>query len=256
MPRFAPAIGMLVAIALAGACSGSDGRTERHVTVFAAASLTDAFTALEQRFEASEAGIDVTLNFAGSAELAAQIINGAPADVYASADEANMRRLVRAGVVDGVPAVFARNRLAVAVERGNPLGIRGLQDLARSDVTVVTCASQVPCGSYTDEALAKAGVHLAPASREDSVKATLAKVRLGEADAAIVYATDVPRRAGAPDEGVEGVEIPDDENVVATLLIAVLDDASDRTAAREWVRFVTSPEARAVLVDEYGFLAP
>lgn len=256
MPRFAPAVGMLVAIVLAGGCSGNGGRSGAHVTVFAAASLTDAFTALERRFEASDDGIDVTLNFAGSAELAAQIANGAPADVYASADEANMRRLVRAGVVDGVPAVFARNRLAVAVERGNPLGIRGLQDLARRDVTVVTCASQVPCGAYADEALAKAGVHLAPASREDSVKAALAKVRLGEADAAIVYATDVPRHAGARDEGIQGVEIPDDENVVATLLIAVLADASDRTAAREWVRFVTSPEARATLVDEYGFLAP
>lgn len=247
---------MLVAIVLAGACSGSDGRAEADVTVFAAASLTDAFTALERRFEASDAGIDVTLNFAGSAELAAQIENGAPADVFASADEANMRRLVGTGAVDGDADVFARNRLAVAVERGNPLGIRGLQDLARRDVTVVMCASQVPCGTYADEALAKAGVDVAPASREDSVKAAFAKVRLGEADAAIVYATDVPRRAGGRDEDVEGVEIPDDENVVATLPIAVLKDASDRAAAREWVRFVTSPEARAILVDEYGFLAP
>ncbi|GIU90445.1 MAG: molybdate-binding protein [Acidimicrobiia bacterium] len=226
------------------------------MTVFAAASLTDAFTALERRFEATHAGIDVTLNFAGSAELAAQIADGAPADVYAPADEANMARLVRAGAVDGAPAVFARNRLAVAVERGNPLGIRGLQDLARREVTVVTCASQVPCGAYADQALAKAGVRLAPASREDSVKAALAKVRLGEADAAIVYATDVTRRAAGRDAEVEGVEIPDDENVVATLPIAVLKDTSDRAAAQEWVRFVTSPEARAILVDEYGFLAP
>jgi len=247
---------MLVAIVLVGACSGGDGSDGADVTVFAAASLTDAFTALEQRFEASGARIDVTLDFAGSAELAAQIANGAPADVFASADEATMRRLVGAGAVDGDPEVFARNRLAIAVQRGNPLGIRGLQDLARRDVTVVACASQVPCGAYADEALAKAGVEVAPASREDSVRAALAKVRLGEADAAIVYASDVHPRAGGRDEDVEAVEIPDDENVVATLSIAVLKDASDRGAAREWLRFVTSTEARAILVDEYGFLAP
>ena len=143
------------------------------------------------RFEDEQPTSTVEFSFAASSELAVQIQEGAPADVFASADETNMEKVVDSGDVTAEPAIFARNRLAIAVEQGNPEDIEGLDDLADPDLVVVLCASEVPCGRFADEALANAGVSVTPASRAENVKAALTPVELGEADAAIVYVTDV-----------------------------------------------------------------
>ena len=224
---------------------------EGSINVFAASSLTQAFTALGEQFERDHPGTMVVdnFNFAASSDLLAQIEEGAPADVFASADESNMTKIVEAGSAAGTPVVFARNRLAIAVEPGNPLGIESLADLASSDVKVVLCAETVPCGRFAEEALRKARVAVTPVSREANVKDTLGKV--GEADAAIVYVTDV-RSTGT----VTGVEIPDAENVIATLPIVALEGSGNPELAAAWVDHVTSPEAQRVLIDQFGFLAP
>jgi molybdate transport system substrate-binding protein len=241
------------------ACGGDDdvrttGDTPNlsgSITVFAAASLTEAFTALGEDFRAEHPGTKVELNFGSSSALVTQIQNAAPADVFASAVASNMTKLTDASLSAGAPQVFAHNELIVAVERGNPKGITGLADLGNADLTVVLCASEVPCGTYADQALRRAGVTVRPASREASVKATLTKVELGEADAAIVYVTDVTSSGK-----VEGVRIPEDENVIATLSIAALADTGNGELAAEWVEYVLSPAAQKVLQDDYGFLAP
>jgi molybdate transport system substrate-binding protein len=220
------------------------------ISIFAASSLTEAFTALAEEFEDDHPNVSIVdnLNFAASSDLVGQITEGAPADVFASADESNMQKIVDAGAAAGAPVVFAHNRLEIAVEPGNPLGIESLADLANPDVKVVLCAETVPCGKFADEALQAAGVTVSPVSREANVKDTLGKV--GEADAAIVYVTDV-----ASSGEVDGVEIPDDENVIATLPIVTLKEASNSELADAWVEYVTSPEAQQILTEQFGFLA-
>lgn len=234
------ACAVLVAALALGACGGG-GDT---IHVLAAASLTEAFTRLAAEFEARH-DVDVALSFAASSELVAQIGEGAPADVLASADEETMARL-RSTATE--PVVFARNRMAIAVEPGNPLGIADLTDLADADLRVVLCAEQVPCGRLADEILARADVEVDVSSRAESVKAALATVASGEADAAIVYVTDVEGT-----EDVEGVAIADAENAQTALPIAAL---TDRDAARRFVDYVRSPEARRILVEEFSFTAP
>jgi molybdate transport system substrate-binding protein len=187
----------------------------------------------------------VELNFGGSSTLAAQITQGAPADVFASADQPNMQKVVDAGLA-GAPATFATNRLQLVVGPGNPKGIRSLADLARPGLVVVLCAPAVPCGTYAAQALGKAGVTVHPASQEQDVKAVVTKVQLGEADAGIVYRTDV-RAAGA---AVAGVDIPADQNVTAEYPIAELKGASP--AAAGFVDFVRSPEGQLIL-GGFGF---
>lgn len=243
-------MGLIVALFLAG-CGSDDAPTPGSVKVFAAASLTGAFERLGEAFENTHPGADVEFNFAASSALVVQIEQGAPADVFAPAGEADMQKIVGAGGNATAPVVFARNRLAIAVEPGNPQGITGLADLASRDLTVVLCAEQVPCGRYADQALSAAGVQVTPASRGDSVQATLSLVELGEADAAIVYSTDV-----AASDRVDGVDIPDGQNVIATLPIARLAESGDPETAQEWIDFVTSPAGQAVLTGEFGFLAP
>lgn len=220
------------------------------VTVLGASSLTEAFTALAHRFEAAHPGVRVRTSFAASSELAAQVRQGAPADVFASADTVNMAEVRDAHDTVGTPRVFARNRLEIAVEPGNPRHVRSLADLARPGTVVVLCASQVPCGRLADEALARAGVALTPASREADVKATLTKVALGEADAGIVYVTDV--RAN---DQVAGVPIPSAVNPTTDDPIAVLRQAPNATGARSFVDFVLGAAGRRVLAS-FGFLAP
>lgn len=246
MTRWVAAVGTAL-LAIAG-CGGS-GSAPDTVTVLAASSLTEAFAAIGEDFEAEHPDIDIDFNFAASSELAVQIREGAPADAFASADEANMQKVVDSGDVTGEPAIFARNRLEIAVEPGNPENIDGLADLAEPDLVVILCAAQVPCGHFADEALSNAGVSVTPASRAENVKAALTPVELGEADAAIVYATDV--RAS---DAVAGVAIPDAEDVVAAYPIAPLADG-DVEAARRFIRFVQSRHGQQVL-REFGFLAP
>jgi molybdate transport system substrate-binding protein len=253
---------VLVTLLLAGAgCGGTGGpsgakpRTASSttvpratLTVLAAASLTDAFTQLGRAFEAARPGTKVAFSFGASSALATQANEGAPADLMASADETNVQKVVDAGNASD-PKVFARNRLAILVAKGNPKGIRALPDLARPGVDFVLCAPEVPCGKFGAQALGKARVTAKPRSYEENVKAVVTKVTLGEADAGIVYVTDV--KAAGP--RAEGVDIPDAHNVVAVYPMAVLRQSGRPELARAFLDYVLSPAGQQVLA-RYGFL--
>jgi molybdate transport system substrate-binding protein len=248
------ATGVLGALACGGdrgdGGQGEAGRLEGTVTVLAASSLTDAFVEVARNFEERHPQVDVESSFAASSELAAQIEQGISADVFASADESNMDRVVDSGDVVAKPVVFARNHLEIAVERGNPKRVRSLADLERDGLVVVLCATQVPCGRFADEALARAGVDVTPASRAENVKATLSLVELGEADAAIVYATDTQASGG-----IEGVAIPPGQNVIAGYPIAPLAEAGNPRAAAAFIHYVRSADGQRAL-RRFGFLEP
>lgn len=221
------------------------------VTVFAAASLTESFTEIAKQFEKKYPDVTVRFNFDASSILAAQVHQGAPADVFASADEANLQKTIDSGDVVAPPFVFAKNRLEIAVEKGNPKKIKRLAGLAKTGLVVVLCADAVPCGKYAAEAFTKAGVEVSPASKEENAKAALSKVSLGEADAAVVYVTDV--RAAKGD--VSGVKIPDAQNVIATYPAATVKGSQNPAAAKAWVRFLESKAAQRPL-RKFGFLPP
>ncbi|WP_189208616.1 molybdate ABC transporter substrate-binding protein [Actinokineospora fastidiosa] len=231
------ALGVLL---LVTACSPGSGRTV--VTVFAAASLTESFTALEKTFESIHPDVDLRVNFAASSALAQQLRTGALADVFASADEATMAK-----VAPPSSRVFATNRLTIAVPSGNPAQVTGLADLPR--VVTVVCAPQVPCGAATTTVLTAAGVTLRPASEEQDVKAVLTKVAADEADAGLVYVTDVRGAA------VTAIDFPESTKAINRYPIAVLADAPHPTLAREFVDLVLSPEGQAILAD-HGFGPP
>jgi molybdate transport system substrate-binding protein len=218
------------------------------ITVFAAASLTAAFKDEGTAFQAKHPTASVTFNFAGSASLVTSINNGAPADVFASADAPNMQKVVTAGNVTGQPANFATNKLQIVVPAGNPKGIKGLSDLANPATVVILCAPAVPCGNYANQALTKAGVKVTAKSQEQDVNAVVSKVSLGEADAGIVYVTDV-KSAGAK---VHGVDIPDDQNVIATYPIATVKGGSNPTGGYAFIDFLLSIPGQAILAN-YGF---
>jgi molybdate transport system substrate-binding protein len=240
----------LVVLGLAAASCNGDHDRSREVVVFAAASLTGAFTELGDAFTEANPQTSVTFSFAASSELVAQILEGAPADVYASADLTNMSRLTDAGADASDPVVFATNRSEIIVAPGNPLGIRGLEDLT-DDLIIVICAPQVPCGAYAAQIFANAGVTVTPDSFEENVKAVVTKVTLGEADAGIAYATDV----AAAGDGAGGVEIPVEFNVVAEYPIAITAEAPNPDGAQAFVDFVVSDTGRAIL-STYGFTSP
>lgn len=221
------------------------------LTVSAASSLTQAFDAIRVAFEVAHPSVHVTINSGASSTLATQIIAGAPVDVFASADRSNMTKLSDVGLLAGAPVAFATNSLRIIVRKGNPSGIGSLADLTKPGVVYVTCAPDVPIGTYASQALEKAGVTLAPRSLESDVKGIVAKVVAGEADAGIVYTTDVTATKGA----ATGVEIPAAQNVVATYPIAMLADSTNRTAARLWIDFILSTDGQAILRSE-GFGAP
>lgn len=235
------------------ACFAPPARAEdpKPLLVFAAASLTESFTALGGAFAKAHPPARVEFSFAGSPALVAQIESGAPADVIATADTANMTKLESKGALTGAPAVFARNRLEIVVEKGNPKGVKGLADLGRKDLIVILAAEAVPAGRYAREVLKAAGVTVEPRSLEENVKAVLNKVALGESDAGIVYVTDV-RAAG---ERVAGVAIPDAQNALASYPIALVKRAGAHADAKAFVDFALSAEGRAVLA-RFGFLAP
>jgi molybdate transport system substrate-binding protein len=247
---------VLAAAALLLAACGGDGDSggssaataSSELKVFAAASLTGAFTELGRQYAAANGGDKVTFNFAGSQALATQIRQGAPADVFASADLANMAKVED---LTGTPRNFASNLLEIVVEKGNPRGVEGLGDLAAADLKVVLAAPEVPAGKYAAEVLAKAGVTVRPVSQEDNVKAVVTKVALGEADAGIVYRTDVAAGGGK----VEGVELPEDQNVLATYPIATVKATKAQDQAQAFVDLVLSAEGRRVL-EQHGFLPP
>lgn len=248
----APAAAVAAAVAASACGGGGPGEeADRELVVSAAASLTDAFGAVERSFEAAHPGVDVQLNLAGSSTLRVQILEGAPVDVYASADTANMARVEAAGELAGEPRIFARNRLQIAVPAGNPAGIGGLEAFADEERLLGLCAEEVPCGALAREALRKAGVRPAVDTREPDVRALLTKIEAGELDAGLVYRTDV---ASAP-EAVEGIELPEEARVVAAYPIASLHRSAHPDAAERFVDFVLSEEGQAVLAG-FGFVPP
>jgi molybdate transport system substrate-binding protein len=224
---------------------------KRNLTVFAGASLTEAFKVIGSAFEQAHPGLTITFSFAGSSTLVEQIKSGAPADVLASADESTMQKATDAGEMAGAPRIFASNRLTIVVPKGNPKRIASLADLAKSGVTVVLAAPAVPAGKYAAQIFAKAGVTVTAASQEVDVRGVLHKVALDEADAGIVYVTDIRAAAGK----VEAVAIPDRYNVIAQYPIAALKRAGDPQTAMAFVNFVLSA-AGQVTLEEFGFRTP
>jgi len=238
-------IALVAGSAAAAGCGDAGGDGE--VRVFAAASLTDAFTELASAFEATHAGTDVVVSFGSSSSLREQVLAGAPADVFASADASHVDALVDAGAaVD--PRVFATNELQIAVPAGNPAGITGLADFADEGRFIGLCAPGVPCGDLARRALASAGVTPAPDTEAPDVRALLTQIESGDLDAGIVYRTDVL----AAGDAVEGLDLPAEHRVVARYPIARLADASDVSGADAFVAFVLSEEGQTVLA-RYGF---
>jgi molybdate transport system substrate-binding protein len=221
------------------------------VTVFAAASLKAAFTRIASQFEAENQGTKVTLNFAGSSDLVTQITQGAPADVFASADAKNMAKLSDAGLIDGTASNFANNVLEIAVPPANPASISSFADLAKPGVKVVVCAPQVPCGSATETVEKATGTTLKPVSEESSVTDVLGKVTSGEADAGLVYVTDV-RNAG---DKVKGITFSESDQAVNTYPIATVGSSKNRELAKAFIAMVTGSEGKKVLSDA-GFGTP
>jgi molybdate transport system substrate-binding protein len=243
---------LLVGVSVAGCGSGSAAAPEQKtLTVLAAASLTESFGALEKKFEAEHAGVDVKISFQGSSALAQQIINGGKADVFASADETNMKKVTDAGLANGSAEIFATNQLAIAVPPGNPKKIASLADLAKDGTIVVVCAPQVPCGSAAQKVEKAAGVTVKPKSEEQDVKAVLTKVAAGEADAGLVYVTDINSAAGK----VVGVDFAEAAQAINKYPIAALKDAPQADLAKAFVQFVRGDAGRAELT-KVGFKIP
>lgn len=266
-------LGTAVLVAALAACgtgtdagdgaASSDGATdaastpaeERTLTVLAAASLRDVFTDLAADFEAEHEGVTVALSFAGSSDLGDQILAGAPADVFASADERTMTRVVDAGDASD-PVAFATNTLTIVTPPGNPAGVETFADLARDDVKVVVCAPEVPCGGATDTVAEAAGVTIHRVSEEASVTDVLAKVTSGEADAGLVYVTD----ATLAGDAVDVVDVPETDaalNVYPIALVAASEGAGPEQVevARAWIDLVTGDAGQAALAAA-GFGAP
>lgn len=236
----------------AAASSAAAAPLEGSILVSAATSLTDAFTELADGFAAANPGVEVAFNIDGSSALAAQLIEGAPADVFASADAANMARVSDQGLVVDEPQVFASNELVIVTQAGNPEGIGSLADLGDAGV-ISLCEEEVPCGRYAAEALAAAGatVDESRVTRGQNTGATLAAVAEGDAVAGIVYVTDA-RSAG---DRVEAVTIPAEHNVVGRYPIGVLARSENVRAAEAFVSYVLGDEGQGVLA-RHGFLAP
>lgn len=246
----------------AAASPATAGQDE--LIVFAAASLTDAFEELGRNFEAANPGVTVTFNFAGSQQLAQQINQDAPADVFASANRAQMENVIASGeIISGTQRTFVRNRLVVIHPRANQAGLTSLEDLARPGVKLVLAAKEVPVGGYSLDFLRKASelpqytdvysetVLANVVSYEENVRAVLSKVALDEADAGIVYSSDVTLDAA---DQVGRIDIPDELNTLATYPIAPLNDRPQAALGQKFVEYVLSPEAQQVLV-KYGFIS-
>jgi molybdate transport system substrate-binding protein len=232
--------------------SASTAELQGELLVFAAASLTDAMAEVESAFEDANPDADVRLNLASSSALREQILEGAPADVFMSANASNMDQVVDAGEA-GDPEVFATNILQIAVPAGNPADVTGLEDFADDTLLIGLCAEEVPCGDFARQALESAGVTPSIDTNEPDVRALLTKVAEGELDAGIVYVTDVL----APDfaDDVDGIDIATDDNVVAEYPIAALASAPNPDAASAFVDFILSDGGQAIL-NAYGFGSP
>jgi molybdate transport system substrate-binding protein len=234
--------------------SQSEDTTSDHgrtILVFAAASLTDAFSAMAAAFETGHPGVDVELNPAGSATLREQILEGAPADVFASADQATMAAVVDAGQVLERPRIFARNSMTIAVPSGNPGVITGLGDFANDDLLLGICAEGVPCGELARHVLDNADVKSSIDTNESDVRALLSKVEAGELDGGIVYITDVDPLSA----DVEAVDISTADNAVTDYPVAGLTGGSNPALGQAFVEYVLSAEGQTILAD-HGFQQP
>ena len=263
--RLVGAAGLVLALGLAGCGSGNSGgsggaapsggtsadNVTGTVTVLAASSLTGVFNSLGKTFEGAHPGVKVTFSYGGSSTLAQQIVNGAPADVFAAASPGTMKTVTDAGLASGTPSVFVRNQLVIAVPPDNPKHIASLADLAKPGVKVALCAEAVPCGSAAKTALAAGGVSVTPVTLEQDVKAALSKVELGEVDAALVYRTDAKADSGK----VTGIEFPESAKAINDYPIAALKNASNPTGAAAFVAFIKSPQAQTELARS-GFQSP
>ena len=249
---------LIVAAAFLAAC-GSNGGTAAtsppptplsgNISVFAAASLTASFNALGTSFQTANPGVTVKFNYAGTPTLVAQIEQGAPADVFASADTTNMDKLTADGFTMDASKVFAHNQLEIVVAPGNPKGITALADLAKPGVIYITEAPTVPAGKYSLQALVSAGVRVTPKSLETSVSAVISKIELGEADAGIVYTTDVT----AAGTKVRGVPIPSAYNVIATYPMVAVKGSTNMVVANAFIVYVLSTKGQSTLAT-FGFL--
>ncbi|MGA7912729.1 MAG: molybdate ABC transporter substrate-binding protein [Candidatus Dormiibacterota bacterium] len=249
---------LVVAAVFLAAC-GSSGSTAStspsptplsgNISVFAAASLTASFNALGTSFQTANPGVTVKFNYAGTPTLVTQIEQGAPADVFASADTTNMTKLTNDGFTTGTSQVFAHNQLEIVVAPGNPKGMTGLADLAKPGVIYITEGPTVPAGAYALQALKTAGVTVTPKSLETSVAGVISKIELGEADAGIVYTTDV----AAAGSKVAGVPIPAADNVVATYPIVAVKGSSNLAVANGFIAYVLSTAGQSTLTS-FGFL--
>lgn len=253
-----------LAVLVLGGCAAADGPggepgdspaapvpdVSGTITVFAAASLTEAFDALALEFEQLHPAAEVVLNYGGSSALATQITEGAPADVFAAANEPTMQTVVDAGGA-GDPVLFAGNTLQIAVPAGNPAGVDELADFADGSLVIAICDPAVPCGAASQQLFDQAGIVAAPDTLEADVKSVLTKVELGEADTGLVYVTDVI----AAGDAVEGVDLPESEDALNRYPIAVLADAPNTEGGQAWVDFVLSDAGQQVLADA-GFVAP
>ncbi|WP_269321356.1 molybdate ABC transporter substrate-binding protein [Rhodococcus sp. UNC363MFTsu5.1] len=260
----AAALAALTAATLVAGCSSSDSEpagdtttsaaaapVSGDITVFAAASLKKTFTELGEKFEAEHPGTNVEFSFAGSSDLVAQLTQGAPADVFASADTKNMTKAVDAGLTATDPVNFATNTLTIVTPPGNPKNIATFADLANPGNQVVVCAPQVPCGAATQKIEESTGTDITPVSEESSVTDVLGKVTSGQADAGLVYVTDAAGAGAA----VTTVPFPESSGAVNTYPIAELKSSENSTTAAEFVELVTGPTGRQVLAGA-GFAAP
>jgi molybdate transport system substrate-binding protein len=242
------------ALALAAGCGGGSGDTDAEdapvattLQVFAAASLQEPFEELGEQFESEHEGVSVEFNFAGSSTLVEQIQQGAPADVFASADEKNMDKLTEAGLEAADPVDFTSNTLMIAVPAGNPAGVTDLASLT-GDVNLVVCAPEVPCGAATTTVEEAAGLEFSPVSEEQSVTDVLNKVTSGEADAGLVYVTDVAKAGDA----ALGIEFPEAQEAVNTYPITTVEDSANPELGQEFQDLVTGETGQEVLAG-YGF---
>jgi molybdate transport system substrate-binding protein len=256
--RLIAAVGVSVAVILGGAPTGvavgsasphAATKAQGEITVLAASSLTEAFTQIGTDFETANPDASVTFSFNASSTLVTQIQQGVPADVFASADESNMDKLVDGGQVTAAPTVFAHNRLSIAVAPGNPKHIKTLADTVDPEVTLVLCAPEVPCGKFAVEAYGNAGLDVPAVPYAANVKDAVSKVALGEADAAIVYTTDVKAAKG----DIVRVKIPTKVNVLATYPAAPIETSQNPSTAKAFVKYLASTKGQATL-RKFGFL--
>ncbi|MFB9908892.1 molybdate ABC transporter substrate-binding protein [Allokutzneria oryzae] len=249
MKRITVLLSLLGAGLTLAACTSAP--EQRTVTVFAAASLKESFTELEKSFEGSHPGVDVRISFGGSSDLAQQIVNGAPADVFAAANTSTMDTVAKSDLIDGRSEIFAVNTLRIVVPKGNPKGVKSLADLTKPGTALVLCAPQVPCGAATKQVAAAAKLTFTPVSEEPDVRSVLGKVGAGEADAGLVYVTDVLSAPGK----VEGVDFPESADAVNEYPLALLKKSKQAQLAREFAELVRGQAGRDVLA-RAGFGPP